>query len=190
MTIEGARFTEMGAIKPAFVLLRLRPLVSEQFGIMDSRYGSSRVSGRGQSRELGTAQQTTRIEAIAGPFDATKRPFDILHSERTASVMVPCLGLSGLADACDRLPSGGIAAGGWSVCPEGSFRSGHLPMPAAGMSCENARHRSAPVPPAKRGRFGTAAEASVRCTGLALKVSRVPKGHVAMVGDAFNHGIN
>lgn len=41
MTIEGARFTEMGAIKPAFVLLRLRPLESEQFGTMDSRYVST-----------------------------------------------------------------------------------------------------------------------------------------------------
>lgn len=123
-----------------------------------------------------------RIKAIAGSFDAMKRLFYVLRSERAASVTVAYLWLSGLADACDRLPSGGIAAGGWSVCPEGSFRSGHLPMPAAGMSCENARHRSAPVPPAKRGRFGTAAEASVRCTGLALNVSRVPKGHVAMVG--------
>lgn len=38
MTIEGARFTERGAIKPAFVLLRLRPLETEQFGIMDTHY--------------------------------------------------------------------------------------------------------------------------------------------------------
>lgn len=39
MTIEEARFTEMGAIEPTFVLLRLRPIENEQFGIMDSRYG-------------------------------------------------------------------------------------------------------------------------------------------------------